>query len=316
MIRLIAIVLISLMGLILHIPLWAATPVVVVEEPVTQDIVEPTVQDNASLTDIDQRIRRIERVLDNRVILEMLRRVENLQEEIRELRGEVENWGFELQLMQKRQRDLYLDTDRRLRDLELTSKVPLNLVTTANTDGNRTDGKADTTAADATTADLSTGDATSISDDSVVVTPSPSVDTGGEPSVLPIDLAQEKAAYTDAFNYLKEGHYEGAIKAFSQFLREFPDGNYADNAQYWLGEANYVSRFFDAAIEAFNAVLAQYPTSSKLSDARLKIGYAYYELENWEAARSALNYLEQNFPGTSAAHLAAKRLARMRDEGH
>ena len=73
-----------------------------------------------SIAKIDKRVQRIERILDNQVMLELLQRVESLQTELRELRGEIESQGFEIESMRKRQRDLYLDSDRRLRDLELT----------------------------------------------------------------------------------------------------------------------------------------------------------------------------------------------------
>ncbi len=295
----------------------SASPTVFAATATSTTVVEPAATNAAPLVEIDQRIKRIERLLDNQVMLEMLQRVEALQQEVRELRGELEQQGFEVQSMRKRQRDLYLDSDRRLRDLELTG---------GNSTG-QTVMSGDTTGSDAIDASSTTPPpATLPSTGLLTTTGSVAGDTGvdgASPSSVAVDAAlppvnpvQEKAAYTKAFNYLKEGRYEGAIKAFTGFLQEYPNGNYADNAQYWLGEANYVSRFFDVAIEEFDTVLAKYPGSPKISDARLKIGYAHYELEDWKAARSALTALANDFPNTSVARLANKRLARMRDEGH
>ncbi len=279
------------------VALVALTGFVCVGEALAATSVTSTTAESAatstSLAGVNQRLKRIERVLENQVMLEMLQRIESLQIEVRELRGEIESQGFELQSMRKQQRDLYLDTDRRLRDLELVGSAPNSQssgVTIEPTETAPSGG--DATAALNTAGTNSTG------------------------TIASFDPAQEKAAYTDAFNYLKEGRYEGAIKAFGQFLQNYPNGNYADNAQYWLGEANYVSRFYDVAIKEFKTVVSKYPASPKIADARLKIGYVHYELKNWQAARDALTALESDFPGTSVARLANKRLARMRDEGH
>ena len=179
----------------------------------------------------EQRLRRIERLLDNQVMLEMLQKVENLQQEIRELRGEIESQGFELQSMRKRQRDLYLDSDRRLRDLEL------------GTGGGNASASSDIS-------DNGSNVGVSTATPSATVDSSDTGSTEGNTSstassTASADPVQEKAAYTQAFNYLKEGRYEKAIKAFSKFLLDYPTGNYADNAQYWLGESNYVSKFYD-----------------------------------------------------------------------
>jgi len=264
-----------------------------------EDAVPATANDIAKL---DQRIGKIERILDNQVMLELLQRIESLQLELRELRGEIEIQGFEVDSMSKRQRDLYLDTDRRLSELEINSGGDTTVSTASSPASN---------VAASTTSTLSSAP-TTVNTGAVEQTQTVSANVN---ELLPADPVQEKAAYTRAFNYLKEGRYEGAIKAFGEFLGEYPNGNYADNAQYWLGEANYVSRFFEEAINQFMRVVNQYPSSSKIADARLKIGYAYYELGNRDAARSTLTSLANDFPGTSVARLATKRLTRMQDEG-
>jgi tol-pal system protein YbgF len=270
-------------------------------------VAEAAAVNSASLADLAHRLDRIERMLNNKVMLEMLQRVEALQQEVRELRGELEQQGFEQQSMRNRQRDLYLDSDRRLRDLELISGssvlLPLGASDISESEsGDSLSGLLSSTGVLLAAPDgLPTGSSTG---------------TTANVALAPIDPIQEKAAYIKAFNYLKEGRYEGAIKAFSRFLLDYPSGNYADNAQYWLGESNYVSRFFVVAIQEFNIVVVKHPASPKVSDARLKIGYAYYELENWEKARSVLSALVSDYANSSVARLANKRLARMRDEGH
>lgn len=125
-----------------------------------------------------------------------------------------------------------------------------------------------------------------------------------------------KGDYTAAFSLLKEGKYADSITAFEAFLKKYPKSQYADNARYWLGEANYVSRRYKKALADFERLIALYPDSSKVPGARLKIGYVYFELKNWSAAREALQKVVKLYPGTTVAKKASDRLARMKREGH
>lgn len=134
-------------------------------------------------------------------------------------------------------------------------------------------------------------------------------------SGLPIPQGDDRANYQAAFDLLKDGKYEEAVQAFSQFLTTFPTSNLADNAQYWLGEAHYVTRQYPEALRAFRTILEKYPDSRKTPDALLKIGYCNYELKNWAEARSALGQVVQRFGDTTAARLASQRLAKMDSEG-
>lgn len=134
-------------------------------------------------------------------------------------------------------------------------------------------------------------------------------------SGLPIPQGDDRANYQAAFDLLKDGKYQEAISGFSQFLTTFPDSGLADNAQYWLGEAHYVTRQFPEALRHFQAVVDKYPDSRKIPDALLKIGYCNYELKNYQAARSALGQVVSRFGDTTAARLAAQRLTKMESEG-
>ncbi len=90
----------------------------------------------------------------------------------------------------------------------------------------------------------------------------------------------------------------------------------ADNAQYWLGQANFMTRDFDAALTEFTKVVKGYPKSPKVSDALLKIGYIQYEKKQWAAARETLGNLVTRYPNSTASQLAKKRLDKIRAQGH
>lgn len=128
--------------------------------------------------------------------------------------------------------------------------------------------------------------------------------------------SDDKAAYQAAFALLKDSLYDRAIAAFQKFLASYPNSQLADNAQYWLGEANYVNRSFPEAQAAFQKVIDKYPQSRKRPDALLKIGYCQYELNQWEAAKDTLSKVATQFSDTPAGHLAQQRLDKIVAEKH
>lgn len=132
---------------------------------------------------------------------------------------------------------------------------------------------------------------------------------------LPVPQGDDRANYQAAFDLLKDGKYAEAAGGFKQFLTTFPTSGLADNAQYWLGEAHYVTKQYPDALRDFRTVLEKYPDSRKIPDALLKIGYCNYELKNYAEARAALDQVVKQYADTTAARLASQRLAKMQSEG-
>jgi tol-pal system protein YbgF len=133
---------------------------------------------------------------------------------------------------------------------------------------------------------------------------------------LPVPGGSDRDNYQAALELIKEQRYDAAETAFKQFLITFPDSQMADNAQYWLAEAYYVTDRFDEALRQFTVVVNDYPRSRKVPDALLKMGFCSYELKRWNDARAALTRVQSEFADTTAARLAEQRLKRMSDEGH
>jgi tol-pal system protein YbgF len=123
--------------------------------------------------------------------------------------------------------------------------------------------------------------------------------------------AGEQAAYDAAFGSLKSGDYPKAIGGFKGFVASYPQSPLASNAQYWLGEAYYVTRDYPNAITAFQAVTAQWPDSRKAPDALVKIGFTQAALGRNGDAKVTLESVLQRYPGTEAAQLATERLKRL-----
>lgn len=239
---------------------------------------------------LEQRVDLLEAKLRNQNVADLVLQLQRLQREVQQLRGDVELQGHALEEMKQRQRDLYLDIDRRL---------------------SQQGGE--------TSASLPVSDALSGPQEAPPVPPPPATAArqAVAPPVVPAgDPAREETEYQRAFELLKQQRYTESSVAFRAFLSRYPDGVYAGNAQYWLGEASYVTRDFATALNDFKTVVERYPQSVKVSDALLKIGYIHYEQQEWSEARKVLAELVERYPETTAASLAGKRLEKMTKEGH
>jgi tol-pal system protein YbgF len=248
----------------------------------------------------DARLDSIERKLDSRGLLEMLNRVEQMQQTIQQLRGDLEVQSHTLEEMQRRSREQYLDLDRRLQQLET--------------------GQSGTASLDSTPVlTAPPGMSPEMPPDAQAPVAPPEVQQPRQPppapATPPATQAGELAEYEQALAILREGRYAEATQAFKGFLASYPGSSYADNAGYWLGETYYVTRDFDQALAAFKGLTDNYPNSPKAPDSYLKTGYIYYEKQDWAAARQALDTVISGYPGTTAARLAADRLQSMKRDG-
>lgn len=214
---------------------------------------------------LDDRVTRIERLLESGALTDMANQQEQLRRALQDLQGEVELIRRDLTELRQRQHDLYLDTDRRLQQLETRSPQSLpDQATPGGTNATSAPGPAD-----------------------------------------------ELAEYQKAFASLKAGRYAEATAGFQAFLQNYPQGEYAANALYWLGESHYVVRDFPNALTYFQRVLSEHPASSKSPDALLKIGFVHHEQGNIAEARRVLEKVKAEYPNTSAAALAEQRLRRL-----
>jgi len=221
------------------------------------------------LNDVDERLGRVERVVNNQSLLQLSQRVDGLEAQLRQLRGELEELQNSNDMLRKQQRDLYADLDRRLSALQTGAK-------SAAPDGG----------------------------------------AGGTAGGAGTDSGADQTAYTRAFDALKSTDYAGAIARFRDFVRTYPQSTLAGNAQYWLGEAYYVTHDYDNAAAAFRAVGEQYPQSAKVPDALLKLGLTQIDQKKLVDARATLKQVVQRFPGTDAAKLATTRLQTIPPDEH
>src|SRR4030088_250278 len=154
------------------------------------------------------RVDQIERSLAQRLdaletknagVVDLFKDVEQIKADIAKLRGQFEVLTYELEQAQKRQRDLYLDLDSRLRRLEGGPGAP-----------------------------PATGP-----------TEAPPAVAGGTGPVAvatparPGDIAAEQRAYDAALDQFKSGNYSAATASFQAFTRTYPRSPLAPSAMYW-----------------------------------------------------------------------------------
>lgn len=224
------------------------------------------------------RLAKLEEALKTQPVLELVSQLELLRQELKQLRGQIEVLGNNIEGTAKRQRDMYVDLDSRLRRLEQPGA-----------------------------ASPATGAAP-------VAPPSPSAPAVAPAAPVPTSAAggADARMYEAAQNQRRIGNYRGAIVAFQSFISQYPKSELAPRAQYWIGDSYYNLRDFKSAITHQQKLVSSYPDSSTVPDALLNIASSQMELGDTATARKTLDGLVSRYPASEAAEKAKRRLAALR----
>ena len=245
-----------------------------------------------------QRIEKLERITSGQGLVTLSGKVDQLQAQIQDLNGQNEALMHKLESLERRQRELYLDLDKRIQTQAMTS-IPVQV-------------PASTSVAPQAVPPSSSSVSTPVVPATVAVTQGASSSATPPLASEPVDQGEE--AYKSALQLLRSGQYESAVTALSAFPEQYPQSSYLPNVYYWQGEAQYVLRNFEAAITAFQTVVDGFPDSSKVPDALLKQGFSQHELAQIDTAKATLTTVIQQYPNTSAARLAKVRLDKIQQE--
>jgi tol-pal system protein YbgF len=224
------------------------------------------------------RIARLEELIRNIGVVELVRQLEQVNGELARLRGQLEVIANENQQIQKRQRDFYLDLDSRLKTLEGGGKPPA-------------------------------------SSDAAAPPPGPTASAAPAPPARPPtreEQAKELKAYDIASNLFRRNDFSAAIAAFKDFLRDYPQSQLAPNAQYWIGISYANLKDSRNALAAQEQVVSKYPQSAKAPDALLAIAAIQAEQGDPASARNTLEDIIARFPSSDAAGKARTRLTTQR----
>jgi tol-pal system protein YbgF len=232
---------------------------------------------------LQQRVERLERIIQGQGLMNLITRVDQLQNEIQRLNGDNETLRHQLEQAEKRQKEMYIDLDERMQQLE--NNISANTVNSSNS--------------------------TESTDNSVA---NAGIDEAADQpasGTAPVAVENGEAAYQAALQTLRSGQYQEAIDALAKFPEQYPGSVYLPNAYYWQGEAKYVLRQFADAAALFQIVIDEYPSSTKVADALLKRGFSEQEMGDTQRAQATLNQVIETYPDSSAARLAKARLDRI-----
>jgi len=244
--------------------------------------------------DVDARLSGIEQQIKNQGLVELLNGIEALKADMARMRGQLEVVTHEISEAQRRQRDLYVDIDSRLRRLETAPVAAPSSVDPAPSPGLAAATPPPPTVASPPVAPP-------------VAVPIPGAAVPGAGAVA-ANVAGEQRAYDTALDQFKRGDFPGAIANFTTFVKAWPRSPLAPSAQYWIGNAQFARRDYRASIAAQRQLIQQYPDSQKVPDALLNIASAQSELADNTIARRTLEELIGKFPQSEAAAKARQRL--------
>jgi len=118
----------------------------------------------------------------------------------------------------------------------------------------------------------------------------------------------KEKAYSAAYQIFKEGNYDKARTEFQNFLATYPDSEYSDNAQFWVGECYFFEKKYEPAILEYEKVTRNYPNGNKVPYALLKQGLSFLKLGDKTSAKLLLQQVIKNYPNTNQARIARSSL--------
>ena len=209
----------------------------------------------------------------------LFHQIQVLQGELQTLRGMVEEQGFQIERLARDQKEQYVDLDQRILTLRNGAASPPPPAAETATVG------------------------------SSASRPPQSVQPAGVPATQQSE--QERQDYAAAFSLMESRAFADAAAGFQKVLADYPNGQYAPNCYYWLGELFLVQNEIENARQHFVQVVNLYPDHLKVPDALYKLGVIYHRLDDSQRALEHLNRVRNEHPDSSAAGLAQKYAAEL-----
>ena len=122
----------------------------------------------------------------------------------------------------------------------------------------------------------------------------------------------ERLAYQESFELIRQGDYEAAQIAFSNYIKSYQGSAFIDDAKFWLAESFYAQGNYIKALEIFENIQSQHPKSEKIMESILKSGFCYYELRNFEKSLTIFKQIITDYPNSSVSRLATEKLNTIR----
>ena len=118
----------------------------------------------------------------------------------------------------------------------------------------------------------------------------------------------KESLYAAAYELFREAKYDKSREAFENLLKQYPDTEFSDNAQFWIGECYYFEKKYEKAIIEYEKVTKNFPEGNKVPYAILKQGLSFLKLGDKASAKLLLQQVIKDFPNTSQARIARSKL--------
>jgi len=229
---------------------------------------------------------------------ELVLMIQQLQAEVRQLRGEIETQQYRMQKLEREQLERYRDVDRRLSALILGGSAPTQSAIEATT-ASRVEP-----AASALTADQQGGSQVTAVTSEPADPATEAAAAAPQVSSQPLPTIGDTEAYSAAFALVRERRFEEALSAFEGFVVNYPSSDRLANAHYWIGEVQLAQQKLEPARVAFQLVADRFPEHPKRPDALYKLGVTQDRLGDVAGRTATFEQLIANYPRSSAAGLA------------
>lgn len=239
---------------------------------------------------------------------DLIQKNQKLEEEVRKLRGQLEEHDNSIEQLKKELANRYTDLDQRLELLSQKIDPPEENTEPENsttTDIVKTETNSAPTSAPTSTAPSPVKQDTA--PQTPVVQPKSNTATTSNTNN---QIELEKAAYTVALDAYKQGGAKKAIQPMQNFIKNHPNGIYVGNAYFWLAEFYLAVEPVDykAAKQNYNIVVTRYPNSAKASRAVYQLYSIAKEVDkNTALANKYKTKLLNQYPQSEEAKFIQKK---------
>ena len=229
---------------------------------------------------LESRVAQAEQLLQGSALAELSTRIDQLEAQLRALRGELETQANEQTALRKQLTDLTGELDRRLAAAPVPVAVPAPVV----------DASPPAAAAP------------------VAGAPAAAAPAAAAPAAAPAATGPDPLGpvqrYQLAFEALRAADYPKATAGFDDMIARYPDHALATNARYWLGRSLVLQQDHARAVDAFAAALAGPLEAARVPDAMLRKAQSELQLGKRDAASATLQQLIERFPDSEPARQA------------
>lgn len=225
-------------------------------------------------------------------------RITALEEELRGLRGKLEESEFERKRISEELERFRRDTELRLSDIEKANHAAPAAV----------EPKPEAPAKPAAEKETAPKKAeVSVKEVPTEAAEKPAAEAKAEEGATSAeDTPRDR--YNYAFRLLNQNQYDEAAKHFADFTKKYPKNPLVGNAYYWQGETHYIRKDYAAAADLFRQGYEAMPSGPKAADNLLKMGMSLAALKKKDEACVVLGQVVSKYK-TSSANVAAKAQA-------